>query len=110
MGKFATYSKRGSAASFGSMLAPVAGDWTFTSPGTAQYSFNRISAIPAPAVKWGGRLRTVGGVWASTAVQAATPITGGAVSASTQEGQIAWFDNGGGQLSPWSDIKTVVIL
>lgn len=111
MGKWATYQKRGSNRGFGTMVAPVAADWTLTSPVAANYSVNRISAIPAPAARWGARVRVgTTAAWTNTVVQAATPITNGATSGVTLYAQIAWFDAANVQLSPWSeDVKSVVI-
>lgn len=109
MGKWSTYARRGTAQEFGVMAAPVAGDWTITSPISSQYSLNRLNPIPGPAVRWGGRLRAGAGVWNAATIQAATPITGGATTGLTYSAQIAWFDNSSQQLSPWSDVKTVVI-
>lgn len=108
MGKFATYAKRGSAAEYGSMVAPIASDWTFTAPSAGNYSFNRLVSIPAPATKWGGRLHIAGNAWILTGAIAATPIANTA-PAGTYQGQVAWFDTAGYQLSPWSDVKTIVV-
>lgn len=91
------------------MLAPIAADWTFTSPVSGQYSFNRIASIPAPATQWGFRIRVVGGAWTNIAPQIATPRTGSVTPGTTQQGQIAWYSAGGDQLSPWSDVKSVLI-
>lgn len=91
------------------MAAPYVGDWSITSP-AGTYSFNRLNPIPGPATKWGGRIRlNAGGTWANTIVQAATPISNTATTGQTYGAQIAWFDNAGAQLSPWSDYKTVLI-
>lgn len=109
MGKYATYLKRGTSHQFGSMAAPEAADWTLTSPSAGNYTVTRLIAIPPPATRWGARLRQAATAWSMTTPQAASPITGSAGSGVTYFGQIAWFDSNSLQLSPWSDVKSVVI-
>lgn len=110
MGKWATYAKRGSVGSPGIMSAPEDGEWTFTSPSPNVLNFTRLISPPAPATKYGARYRTALGAWINRTPGVGTPDVVASVGGTQYWAQLAWFAQDGTQLSPWSNVKTVVSL
>ncbi len=110
MGKFATYQKRGSAAAYGTQIAPLDTDWSISSPGVNQVRATLISAIPSPATQWGFRVKLPSGTMSNWVVGSGATLNVATATGLVYVGFIAWFDTAGLQLSPPSLGKTITSL
>lgn len=96
MGKWAQYSKRGSALLFGSIPAPAIADFTIGSPTATTIPVTRVAPIPAgsTAMLWRATNNATGVL---AAAYTGSPISG-LVTATQYRVQAAWF-NGSQQVS-----------
>lgn len=109
MGKWAQYSKRGSAAQTGFLAAPVDADWSIGTLTATTAPINRLSNIPAPADRWGILvIKVADGTVAFSNFAAGTPITATGLTTATQyRVLIAWYQSPSfARVSDWSPPRT----
>jgi hypothetical protein len=93
------------------MAAPNSAEWSITGVTNNGWNNNLLISFPVGVTQWAIQRRVLNTPpWTIQGPTPGTPIaTAGLAGATTYEVQAAWF-NGGVQVSPWGETKTVTTL